>query len=122
MAQTINTSAAILLGLRVIVFATMAKLVDLFVFYSYFGIFALWSFYEKLYAYGHTLNPYAPLKFPPFTPPMFGHANVGSFDLYGSPEIGAYFLIAVPLFLAGAIFLSHRIWRGKSMPSKDYMG
>ncbi|HWP82511.1 MAG TPA: hypothetical protein VNN76_07640 [Bacteroidota bacterium] len=111
----------ILLGLRVIVFGTMAKLIDLFVFYAYFGLFALWSFYEKLYAYGHNLNPYAVLKVAPFTPPMFGHEKVGNFDLYGAPEIGSYFLLLVPFLLAGAICISYRAWRRANLPSRDYV-
>jgi hypothetical protein len=111
----------ILLALRVIVFGTMAKLIDLFVFYAYFGIFALWSFYEKLYAYGHTLNPYATLKVAPFTPPLFGHEKVANFDLYGSPAYGAVFLVVVPVFLFGAILLSRATWRKDHLPSRDYL-
>ncbi len=113
--------AVIILALRVLVFGTMAKLVDLFVFYAYFGIFALWSFYEKLYAYGHNLNPYATLKVSPFTPPLFGHEKVASFDLYGSPAAGSCFMLVVPLFLVAAIMLSRSTWRKDHLPSRDYM-
>ncbi len=113
--------AVVLLALRVIVFGTMAKLVDLFVFYAYFGIFALWSFYEKLYAYGHNLNPYATLKVEPFTPPMFGHLRVANFDLYGAPQVGSFFLVLVPLVLFAAISLSYTSWRKGHLPSRDYV-
>jgi len=113
--------AVVLLALRVIVFGTMAKLVDLFVFYAYFGIFALWSFYEKLYAYGHNLNPYATLKLEPFTPPMFGHLRVANFDLYGAPQVGSSFLLIVPILLVAAISLSYAAWRKEQLPSSDYV-
>ena len=113
--------AVVLLALRVIVFGTMAKLVDLFVFYAYFGIFALWSFYEKLYAYGHNLNPYATLKVEPFTPPMFGHLRVANFDLYGAPQVGSLFLIIVPILLVVAIYLSDARWRKGHLPPRDYV-
>jgi hypothetical protein len=99
----------------------MAKLVDLFVFYAYFGIFALWSFYEKLYAYGHNLNPYATLKVEPFTPPMFGHLRVANFDLYGAPQVGSLFLIIVPILLVVAIYLSDARWRKGHLPPRDYV-
>ncbi|HJW30802.1 MAG TPA: hypothetical protein VJ508_16320, partial [Saprospiraceae bacterium] len=62
-----------LLALRVIVLGKMSKLVDLFVLFTYFGLFSLWSFYHKLYLYGHELDPTAAVKVPPFTPPMIGH-------------------------------------------------
>lgn len=113
--------AVILLALRVIVFGTMAKLVDLFVFYAYFGIFALWSFYEKLYAYGHNLNPYATLKVEPFTPPLFGHLKVANFDLYGAPQVGSFFLLMVPMLLFAAIYLSRATWRKEHLPPRDYV-
>lgn len=111
----------ILLALRVIVFGTMSKLIDLFIFYAYFGIFALWSFYEKLYAYGHNLNPYATLKVSPFMPPLFGHEKVANFDLYGSPAVGSYCMVVVPLVLVAAIILSRSTWRKDNLPSRDYM-
>lgn len=111
----------VLLALRVIVFGTMAKLVDLFVFYAYFGLFALWSFYEKLYAYGHNLNPYATLKVEPFTPPLFGHLKVANFDLYGAPQAGSFILLLVPILLFAAICLSRATWRKEHLPPRDYM-
>lgn len=112
----------VLLALRVIVFGTMAKLVDLFVFYVYFGLFALWSFYEKLYAYGHNLNPYATLKVEPFTPPLFGHLKVANFDLYGAPQAGSYILVLIPFLLFAAIYVSRSTFRKDHLPSRDYMG
>lgn len=111
----------ILLALRVIVFGTMAKLVDLFVFYAYFGLFALWSFYEKLYAYGHKLNPYATLKVEPFTPPLFGHLKVANFDLYGAPQAGSFILLVVPILFFAAIYLSRATWRKDHLPTRDYI-
>jgi len=99
---------AMLLAFRVIVLGKMSKLVDLFVLFSYFGGFSLWSFYHKLYLYGHELDTTAAVKVPPFTPPMIGHHTLANFEVYSYPDIGSYFMGAVPLLLLAAIWLSKR--------------
>lgn len=100
----------VLLALRVVVLGKMSKLVDLFVLFTYFGLFSLWSFYHKLYLYGHDLDPTAAIKVPPFTPPMFGHKTMANFEVYNYPDIGSYFMAAVPFILLAAMWLSRRAW------------
>jgi hypothetical protein len=100
-----------LLALRVVVLGKMSKLVDLFVVFTYFGLFSLWSFYHKLYLYGHTLDPTAAVKVPPFTPPMFGHQTMANFEVYNYPSVGSYFMALVPLALAAAVWFSYRSHR-----------
>jgi hypothetical protein len=99
-----------LLALRVIVLGKMSKLVDVFVLFSYFGLFSLWSFYHKLYLYGHELDPTAAVKVAPFTPPIIGHHTLANFEVYSYPAIGSYFMAAMPLFLLAAMWLSRREW------------
>jgi hypothetical protein len=99
-----------LLALRVVVLGKMSKLVDLFVLFTYFGLFSLWSFYHKLYLYGHELDPTAAVKVPPFTPPMFGHSTMANFEVYSFPAIGSYFMAAMPLFLLAAMWASRKAW------------
>jgi hypothetical protein len=98
----------ILLALRVAVLGKMSKLVDVFVLFSYFGAFSLWSFYHKLYLYGHELDPTAAVKVPPFTPPMFGHETMANFEVYSYPGAGSYCMAIVPLILLGAMWLSRK--------------
>jgi len=98
----------ILLALRAVVLGKMSKLVDLFILFTYFGAFSLWSFYHKLYVYGHELDPTAAVKVPPFTPPMFGHETMANFEVYSFPGAGSYFMAAVPLILFGAMWFSRR--------------
>lgn len=100
----------ILLAFRVVVLGKMSKLVDLFVLFTYFGLFSLWSFYHKLYLYGHDLDPTAAVKVPPFTPPMFGHQTMANFEVYSYPGIGSYFMAIVPLFFIAAMWLSRKAW------------
>lgn len=98
----------ILLALRVVILGKMSKLVDLFVVFTYFGLFSLWSFYHKLYLYGHELDPTAAVKVDPFTPPMFGHNTMANFEVYSYPQLGSYFMAAVPVLLLLAMWLSRR--------------
>lgn len=114
--------ATILLAFRVIVLGKMSKLVDLIVFYCYFGVFALWSFYSRLYDYGHHLNPNAQIQLEPFTPPMFGKTTIAHFDLSGAPAIGSYLMVIVPVVLIAAVCLSRSAWKREHMPSRDFMG
>jgi copper chaperone NosL len=96
----------ILLAFRVVVLGTMSKLVDLVILFSYFGLFSLWSFYHKLYLYGHELKADAAIKIEPFTPPMFGHHTLANFEVYSYPGIGSYFMAVVPVILLLAMWLS----------------
>jgi copper chaperone NosL len=99
-----------LLAFRAAVFAKMSSLVDLIVLFTYFGLFSLWSFYHKLYLYGHGLDPTAAVKIPPFTPPMFGHKTMANFEVYSYPDVGSYFMAAVPVALLAAVWLSRKAW------------
>ena len=99
-----------LLALRAAVLGKMSKLVDLTILFSYFGLFSLWSFYHKLFLYGHELDPTAAVKVPPFTPPMFGHKTMANFEVYSYPDAGSYFMAAVPLALVAAVWLSRKAW------------
>lgn len=100
--------AAILLAIRVIILGKMSKLVDLLVLFTYFGLFSLWTFYHKLYLYGHELDPMAAVKVSPFTPPIFGHVTLANFEVYSYPDIGSYFMAFFPVILIIVIFISVR--------------
>ena len=96
----------ILLTLRAMVVGKMSNLIDVFVLFSYFGLYSFWSFYHRLYQYGHNLDPTAAIKVPPFTPPLLGVQPVGNFTVASYPGIASYALIAFSLLLLAAMFLS----------------
>lgn len=100
-----------LLALRVVVLGRMSALVDLVVLFTYFGLFSLWSFYHKLYLYGHELDPMAAVKVAPFTPPIIGHHTLANFEVYSIPDVGTYFMICLPVLLVVAMWLSRQSWR-----------
>ena len=97
-----------ILALRAMVIGKMSNLVDVFVLFIYFGLFSMWSFYHRMYLYGHNLDPTAAIKVPPFTPPIFGSKQVGNFMVYSFPSIGSYALFVFPILLLIAILLSAR--------------
>lgn len=97
-----------ILSLRAMVLGKMSNLVDVFVLFLYFGAFSMWSFYHRMYMYGHNLDPTAAIKVPPFTPPIFGSKQVGNFMVNSFPGIGSYAFFAFAILLALAILLSAR--------------
>jgi copper chaperone NosL len=97
-----------LLSLRAIVIGKMANLIDVFVLFTYFGLYSLWSFYHRLYTYGHNLSPLAAIKVKPFTPPLYGEKVVANFTIYSYPDIASYAFFAFFILLALAIFFSRK--------------
>jgi hypothetical protein len=96
------------LALRAMVIGKMSNLVDVFVIFTYFGLFSFWSFYNRLYAYGHNLDPSAAIKVHAFTPPLIGRQVVGNFTVTSVPGAASYALVAFALLLLAAIFLSRK--------------
>lgn len=98
--------ALMLLALRALVIGKMSKLIDVVVLFAWFGVYSFWSFYHRLYLYGHNLDPQAPIKVPPFTPPLIGAQQVGNFHVLSYPDIASFCLIAYGGLLLLAIFLT----------------
>ena len=103
-----------ILALRAMVLGKISNLVDVFVLFTYFGLFSLWSFYHRLYMYGHNLDPTASIKVPPFTPPIFGSKQIANFMVNSFPGFASYALIAFAVLLLLSILLSARRTRGKT--------
>lgn len=106
-----------ILGLRTIVLGKMSNLVDTAVLFGWFGIFSLWSFYSKLWLYGHSLDPTAAVKVPPFMPPMFGSRQLANFTVYSYPGAASYFLFGFLVLLGLAAVLSRKRTPAGSEPT-----
>ena len=100
--------ALALVFLRAAVVGRVLDLLDSIVVFSYFGLFSLWSFAYKLYRYGHELAPTAPVKVPPFMPPLFGSSQLANFEVYSYPAVGSWALATVGLALLAALVLGVR--------------
>lgn len=94
-----------ILALRAMVLGKMSNLVDVFVLFVYFSLFSMWSFYHRLYMYGHNLDPTASIKVQPFTPPFFGTKQIANFTVNSFPGIGSYAFFAFAILLLVAILL-----------------
>jgi len=101
-----------LLALRAMVIGKMSSLIDVFVLFAYFGLYSFWSFYHRLYLYGHNLDPTAAIKVQPFTPPLIGTQVVGNFTVNSFPGAASYALVAFAVLLAAAILLSWKPAKG----------
>jgi hypothetical protein len=98
--------ALMLLTLRALVIGKMANVIDVFVLFVYFGLFSLWSFYHRLYTYGHNLEPEAAIQVQPFTPPLFGTKQIANFSVASYPDVASFSLFAFAVLLVAAILLS----------------
>ena len=104
--------AFFLLALRTGVFARMRDLVDLTVLLLYFSAFSFGVFWYRMYSYGHHLNPEAPIKVAPFTPPIFGHQHLANFEIYSYPGLGTFLLLGAGLTLLALLGQSAwKAWR-----------
>ena len=90
-------------------------LVDALVLFGWFGLFSLWHFYNRLYTYGHHLDPTAAVKVKPFTPPLFGSQQIANFTVNNYPSTGTYLMLSFTIVLVIAIGLSAR---GRREPVK----
>ena len=97
-----------LLSLRTALFARVRDLVDLVVLLVYFSLFSFGAFWYRMHSYGHHLNPEAPIKVAPFTPPLFGHQHLANFDIYSFPGIGSFVLLGAAACLVAVVVLDAR--------------
>lgn len=95
--------ALALATLRVAAVGNIRSLVDLCVLATYVFGFAFARFVFKLYTFGHTLSPDAPVKVPPFTPAIFGTKQIANFLTTSLPHAGA---ILGGVFAAGVLGLT----------------
>jgi hypothetical protein len=98
----------ILMTLRSVVFGEMSNVVDLFALYSYFGVFSIGSFWYRLYQYGHSLDPHAPVHIKPFTPMLIGVKQIANFREHSFPQAGAYLLCVSVLLIVLAGWFSRK--------------
>ncbi|HSD86674.1 MAG TPA: hypothetical protein VLB44_04140 [Kofleriaceae bacterium] len=90
----------VILTLRCAAVGNVRSLIDLTVLTGYISLFALARFVYRLWFFGHSLSPDAPLKLPPFTPAIIGRKQVYNFGVESWPQAGAY---CVGIFVVGVV-------------------
>lgn len=101
-----------LISLRAVVFGTLRDLVDIVVLFTYFGLFSAWTFYNRLYEYGHNLDPEAAIKVEPFTPPFFGRVKIANFWVESYPAGGSFAMALFGLLIVAALVVVYLQVRG----------
>ncbi len=104
--------AFVLLVARAAVFGRVGNVVDLLVLFTCFGAASFWTFYARLYEYGHALDPRAAVKVAPFTPPLFGTQQLANFTVESYPAPGTYVMLLFAAALAAILLLGWRSTRG----------
>jgi copper chaperone NosL len=89
-----------LLTLRCAAIGNVRALVDLLVVSGYVATFAFARFIYRLWYFGHSLNPEAPIHLPAFTPAIIGRKQVANFGVESWPRAGSLY---VAIFLAGVV-------------------
>ncbi len=100
--------AFVVLTIGVGLLGRISGVLGVLVLFAAFGGVSFWRFYARLYEYGHTLDPRAAVKVPPFTPPVFGTAQLANFTVESYPEPGTYAMLAFALILVVAVALAAR--------------
>ena len=95
-----------ILALRAVVIGKVASLVDTAVLFMYSSLFSLWSFYHRMYQYGHQLDPTAPVKVAPFMPPLLGTQQLANFQVQCYPGAASYFMVAFFLLIVAALVIT----------------
>lgn len=92
-------------------FAKKKMLYFFFCVFLLFAVLAAVDFYHWNYAYGHDLNPNAPIKVPgmAYQPPMLGYKQLLNFGAYSLPDIGGWILIIVGVLLFLAIIKEKKL-------------
>lgn len=79
----------------------------LFTLFVIFGIVAMIDFWRWEHAYGHDLNPEAPIQVPgmAYQPPLIGYKQLLNFGAYSIPDVGGILIILVGLLLLVALLI-----------------
>ena len=100
-----------LMALRAAVLGSVRDATDLAVLFLYFSAFSGWNFFNRLYQYGHNLNPDAAIDMKPFTPPIFGRVKVANFWVESYPGGGSVAIGIVGASLLAAVVLAY--WKAR---------
>lgn len=70
--------------------------------------------FSWLYAFGHHLDPKAPIRLGAFTPQMFGNGKIGQFATFAQPALGFWLAVAGAALAVIAVVVRARVCAGCS--------
>ncbi|MEN8377038.1 MAG: hypothetical protein ABFS34_16560, partial [Gemmatimonadota bacterium] len=83
------------------------------------AVYGLRSMAQRMYDYGHELDPMAPIDIEPFTPPMFGENQIAQFGTYAYFSWGTFLPLIAGLLIAVVVWADIRDARAKKAPGFD---
>lgn len=104
-----------ILALRSAAIGDVRSLVDVVVLTFYLAVFATARFVYRLHSYGHSLDPDAPVKIPPFSPALFGNQQVGDVSTFTTPQLGVYLVASFGVGALALLVLHLVIGRKRAM-------
>lgn len=69
------------------------------------AVYGFISMRQRLWQFGHELDPRAPMDLPPFTPPMLGENQIAQFASYSYFTWGTYLPVIAAMLVAAALWL-----------------
>jgi hypothetical protein len=91
-----------LILLRAAFLGDRRAMADAIALYTIFAAFSGWTFYRRMYEYGHSLAADAPIKVEPFTPPLFGRVKIANFWVESYPGAASFAVIIAGLLVFAA--------------------
>lgn len=95
-----------LLQLRAAAIGNGRSLIDVSFLSLFVCLFALGRFVYKLYAFGHFLDPHAPIHIDPFMPVIFGSKQIANFTTHSLPRWGSAY-IATNVVCVAVLLVRH---------------
>lgn len=102
------TAGLIAVGLLVVVVNRGWMLTLWFVLFAAFAAFGMADFYRWMFDYGHQLDPRAPIKMEPFTPPILGENVIMNFIIIARPGIAG--VVMMVSFAIAVVAHALQIW------------
>ena len=90
----VMTAILALWGFWVAIVGTVRSFLWWLGYYVVFAIFGLVDFYYRLWQFGHTVDPHAPIRIEGYVPPMWGTRHFMNFVISSQPATGFWVLLA----------------------------
>ncbi|MFW2388307.1 MAG: hypothetical protein ACN4G0_08220 [Polyangiales bacterium] len=110
-------AAMVIFALRTAVIGKVGSMIDLLVMTTYAGAFGFGRLYYKLYAFGHNLDPRAPVTVEPFTPAVLGSKQIANFTTHAYLGAGTWYIAVFATGLTVLLLLHLFIGRKRHVAS-----
>ncbi len=107
----VMTAILALWGLWVAIVGTVRSFLWWLGYYLVFALFSLADFYYRLWQFGHTVDPHAPIRIEGYVPPMWGTRQFMNFVIASYPATGFWVLLLGFVFAVLALLVAWPVIR-----------